>query len=308
MRRVWAGVLALLLLLGFSAPVWAAVRVEVLGRALTRPERLRMLHELGIRPDIPAKIVYVEHYQEEQVVRGIAPPSQIAKHAVAAVYLVPERLGYGIHVFTRNIRFVTGPMYANALTTAGVVDSAIRVYAPYPINGIAAFVDILWGYQAATAANISPYQKRVATRELVLTANLAQRTGRPLAVLETFRLLKEQVAQDHLTGASTIRARLMVDQKHEHLTLNAGDTTAIVHLMESIGRLRLSAAQLHQQVAGLRSEALQAHAWWVAFANLWHWMVRHLFGGRRTAVRRHIDGVRAGSIDSRHRREILVRP
>ena len=308
MRRIAAGVLAIFFLCLASAPVWAAVRIEVMGTGLTRRERLEMRHQFGVRQDIPAKTVYVTHQQEVQVVRGLASKGQIADKAVAAVYLVPQRLGYGVHVWTRNIRYVTGPMYANALTTAGVVDSAIRVHAPYPINGIAAFVDILWGYQASTGAYISPFQKRVAARELVLTANLAQRTGQPLRVIETIRLLKEQVAQDHLSRPSDIRARLAGDAKRESLTLSAQEDTAITGLMQSIATLKLSAAQLHQQVAGLRSETLQAHSLWLTLANIWRWLRDHLLGTPGTSSGRHVDGSRSRSIDSRHRGEILVRP
>ena len=306
-RWVWMGIMAVLFPLWGTASALAAVPVEVLGIDLTHQEQQQMLRAFGVRPDVPAKIVYVSHDQELQVLGGIAAPGEVPRMARTAVDLMPERMGSALHVHLHNIRYVTAPMYVAALATAGVSDESIRVDAPAAQNGIAAFADMLWGYQAATGAPLAPSRRRLAARELVLTANLGHRTAYPGRVVDVIGALKEQVVAGSVQGPSAIEQHLVVDARHQHLFLSPGEESAVVLLMERIARLPISAAQIHRQTVGPRREGVQAHVWWSALARLWQWVRAHILHFPHPTTGR-VDGFRGRSVDSKHQGEILVRP
>ena len=282
-----------------GSAAWAANPVVALGADLTARQRELMLAQFDIRPTVATRIALISRHQEQILLDGIAPPAMVVHPAVTAVYIVPQRLGYGLRVWTRHTTQVTPAMYVNALATAGMTDTAVRINAPAPVSGVEALAGILWAYQASTGRFISSYQKRTAARELVLTVSLAHATHAPARVVDMLRRVQEEVAQDHLQQATIIRSRVMAAAKDQRLALTPGQVRRVTALAVRMGRLRLSASQLYAQVSGRRHEGL-----WHRLRGWFSWFWRHL-EPRVAAWARSIDERRLHSIDSKH---FLVRP
>ncbi|MCL8206476.1 MAG: DUF1002 domain-containing protein [Actinomycetia bacterium] len=281
-RRLWALVAALWMVAVVPATALAANPVVTLGKDLTPAERQEMLRYFGVRGRT-MRLYIISNAQEHQLLGGVAPAEEIGTRAISCAYVVPERHGAGIRVTTHDITWVTPAMYANALATAGVADAAVSVAAPYPVSGTAALAGILWAYQASTGVSLSPARKTAAAQELVATADLARRTGRPDAAATLVRVVKQEVLSGRATSPEAIRAAVIRTAASLHLSLTAGEVDDLVTFLLRLRGLGISAATVHQQLARLGSESGQAAGFWAWLVGLWHW-IWGLVTGRLSAV------------------------
>lgn len=262
--------------------VLAANPVVTLGQDLTPVQRQEMLRYFGVRART-MRLYIISNAQEHQLLGGVAPAGEIGTRAISCAYVVPERHGSGIRVTTHDITWVTPAMYANALATAGVADASVAVAAPYPVSGTAALAGILWAYQASTGVSLSPTRKTAAARELVVTADLGRRTGRPEAVATLVRTVKQEVLSGRATDSRAIREAVLRTAASLHLTLSAGQVQELVGLLLRLRNLGIPAATIHRQLARLGSESGQAGGFWAWLVGLWHW-IWGLVTGRRLSA------------------------
>lgn len=294
----WSLMLALLLALTFTGSTWAANPVVTLGANLTHAQRQQMLTLFGVRRQIIRQYI-INNTQEHQLLNGIAPASEIGTRSISSAYVVPERVGYGLQVWTHNITWVTASMYANALATAGLTNATVRVAAPFPVSGTAALAGIIWAYQASTGRHISTFQQRTAAREMVVTGTIGHRTGQVNQTVEMMRVVKEAVVGRHLTSRAEIRPVIVKAAAGVHLHLTTAEITQITAVMMDISRLHLSVSQIHQQVSGLRNEAAQAGAFWNVLLRFFHWVWSLITGHGITPGATRVDGRSPHSLDSK---------
>jgi len=268
---MWALIVALMLGAGVPRMASAANPVVTLGQDLSPAQRQDMLRYFGVRSRT-MRLYIISNAQEHQLLDGVAPAREIGTRAISCAYVVPERHGSGIRVTTHDITWVTPAMYANALATAGVRDASVAVAAPYPVSGTAALAGILWAYQASTGVSLAPDRKRAAARELVVSADLGERTGRPEAVAALVRRVKQEVLSGQATDPGAIRSAVQRAAAALDLRLTPAQVQQLVGLFLDLRRLGIPATTVERQVARLGSESGQAQHVWAWLAGLWHWI------------------------------------
>lgn len=149
-------------------------RVVTVGANLTKSQRQTVLRDFG-SVAVGARQIIINHGDEERLLSGVAPQSQIGTRSISSSAVAMKSRGYGIQVTTHDITWVTPSMYANALATAGVKNAEVIADAPFPVSGTAALAGILTAYQSASGTTIPFGQQRTAAKERSPRATWARR-------------------------------------------------------------------------------------------------------------------------------------
>ncbi|NMP22170.1 DUF1002 domain-containing protein [Sulfobacillus harzensis] len=253
-HRQLMGIGAAVLLWTTTAHAADQSRVVTLGANLTAAEQRTMIQSFGTAFQ-SARRITINHSQEETLLRGVAPQSEIGTRSISSSAVETERSGYGIRVTTKNITWVTPAMYANALATAGVTNARVQAAAPFPVSGTAALAGILTAYQSASG-HVIPYgQERTAAQEMMTTGSLGDQIGSKAAAATLMRRVKTIVLQQHLTTASAIRPVVIREANNLSIKLSDTQINEITNLMVSISRLPIDASTLSTQLRAWEQQA-----------------------------------------------------
>ena len=108
-----------------------------LGADLNDSQRATILSIMGIDAANLSNydVVYVTNAEEHQYLDSYISSSQIGTRSLSSVVIVQRDKGSGLNISTTNINYCTVGMYKNALTTAGVTDADIIVFAGVKFMG-----------------------------------------------------------------------------------------------------------------------------------------------------------------------------
>ncbi len=253
-HRQLLGIGVAVLLWSSTAHAQSPGSVVTLGANLTPSQRQEMLRDFGAA-SAHAQVITINHQDEERLLSGVAPQSQIGTRSISSSAVTIEPSGYGIQVTTHDITWVTPAMYANALATAGVKNAKVVADAPFPVSGTAALAGILTAYQTASGTSIPLGQQRTAAQEMMVTGNLGDQIGNKAAASTLMMRVKNTVIQNHLTSPAAIQPVVVNEANKLSITLTQNQITTITNLMVSISRLSLNAATLTTQLKGWEREA-----------------------------------------------------
>jgi uncharacterized protein YpuA (DUF1002 family) len=225
-------------------------RVVTLGNDLTEQQRQQIENDFAVKAS--DKVITVTHADEERQLQGIVPPALIGDRAISSSLIVLEPSGYGIHVSTKNITWVTPDMYKNALLTAGVKDAAITVEAPFPVSGTAALVGITKAFEVATGKSLNPDREAVATQEMVQTAQLGQQLKDPQKAAAFVNALKDKVAEEHPQTDGQYRDLIIQLANQMNITLNDQEINDLVDLLKKFNALHLDWQSISKEAANVQ--------------------------------------------------------
>jgi uncharacterized protein YpuA (DUF1002 family) len=230
-------------------------RVITLGNDLTDQQKQQIENDFSATSS--DKVITVTHADEERQLSGIVPQSMIGDRAISSSLIVLQSPGYGIHVTTKNITWVTSDMYTNALLTAGVKDADITVEAPFPVSGTAALVGITKAFEAATGETLNPHREAIANQEMMQTAQLGQQLKDPQKAAAFVSALKDKVSQEHPQTDSQYRDIIIQVANQMNITLNDQQINDLIDLLKKINSLHLDWGSLSKEAANVEQHVQQ---------------------------------------------------
>ncbi len=179
MKKFIALLMAALLTLGACTAAFAMEEGEsraALGANLTAEQKAAAYAYFGITPEQTVELIVTNH-DERMYFEGKLPDNRLGRVALSCIYIVATAKGSGLNISTHNINYCTAEMYKNALTSAGITDANIVVWAPYEMSGTAALTGIYKAYEDMTGRLLDDYAKDLGIEELIATGELAEYIG-----------------------------------------------------------------------------------------------------------------------------------
>ena len=164
--------------------------------------------------------------------------------------------GDGILVSAKNITWVTGAMYANAMATGGIRDARAIVTAPTPVSGTAALTGIFKAFSYLTGHSLSPAAEEGAAEELVRTGELGQSIG-PDRAASFVERTKEEVVRTRATTYAEIRSVTERVAREQSLTLSEDQLRKVTDVMIRLSKLNLNLSSLRVQLKNFTEQAAQ---------------------------------------------------
>lgn len=177
MKKITALILALMLL---CSSVCHADNISdsrtVIGADLDSNEIASVYKSFGIeRGDV--KELTVTNADERKYLEGQVDESLIGTRSISCIYIEAQGSGEGLDVSVDNITWCTADMYMNAMVTAGITDANVKIVAPFSVSGTAALTGIYKAYEDITGEELDETAKLIGTKELTITAELADEIG-----------------------------------------------------------------------------------------------------------------------------------
>ena len=198
MKKITALILALMLL---CSSVCHADNISdsrtVIGADLDSNEIASVYKSFGIeRGDV--KELTVTNADERKYLEGQVDESLIGTRSISCIYIEAQGSGEGLDVSVDNITWCTADMYMNAMVTAGITDANVKIVAPYKVSGTAALTGIYMAYEDITGKKLDEDAKLVGTKELTITAELADEIGSAdsTAIVNELKLMLD-IAKEH---------------------------------------------------------------------------------------------------------------
>lgn len=209
-------------------------RILTLGENLSAEDEANVLSSFGIKDKNDFTVITINNTMERDVLLKYVPESMIGTKTVSCALIEPTTDG-GINIETSNLTYVSKEILANALMTAGVNNCNLKVTAPYPVSGTGALTGVYKAYEKL-GIDLSDDKKDVATEELIVTSDLAEKHGPEITVIVTE--IKDQVIGnlDNMSD-DDIRA-LIIETSREHgLELSDDEVDTLVKLIRKIASL-----------------------------------------------------------------------
>ena len=202
-RSVIAALLcSLCLTAGGAVPAMAdSARVVTLGADLTQDQKDTMMRYFKTDAS-QVQILTITNQDEREHLGDYIPLEQIGTRTLSCAYVKPTQSG-GIKVRTANLNYVTGNMIANALSTAGVTNCEAVAACPYEVSGTGALTGVIMAYESASGQKLDSTKKDLATKEVVVTGDLAQQVGNDNAT-NIINQAKLQIIGDNIQNAYEI--------------------------------------------------------------------------------------------------------
>ena len=220
-----------------------------LGADLSTDQRAAVLSTLGVTEDELDQdtLVTVTNEDEHRFLDGILSSSVIGSRALSSCKVEQRESGYGIHVETHNITYVTPGMFENALATAGMKDADVVVAGPTPISGTAALVGAMQAYAKMRGTVLEPEVIEAATQELVTSGELAEFLGDSAKTEQLIAAAKQVVAEMDLENEAEIREVVTDIAGQLGYTLDESEMQMVVNLMRQLAVLDLDPETLAEQ-------------------------------------------------------------
>ncbi len=220
--------------------------VVTLGNDLTEEQKKQMLEFFGV--DENARIIYVTNQEEKDYFGDYIDASLIGNKALSSAYVEKLPKGSGITVEkTDNIFWVTENMYRNACITAGIEDAKIVVACPVRVSGTAALTGIVKAFEDVTGEDISEEEKKVASEEIVTTAELGETIGKEKAQ-ELINNVKIYIIDKNIKDKASIEKVVKEIAKDLSVELNQEQIDQIASLMQKISKLDLDIDKIKSQL------------------------------------------------------------
>ena len=139
----------------------------------------------------------VTNQDERHYLEGLVDEKLIGSRSISCVYIEALDEGKGLNVSVKNITWCTPDMYMNAMVTAGITDANVKIAAPFAVSGTAALTGIYMAYESVTGEKLDEDAKKVGTKELTVTAELADAIGSAdsTAIVNDLKLMLDEIAQ-----------------------------------------------------------------------------------------------------------------
>ena len=236
-RNVIAAVLcSMCLTVGSLSPAAVmadSTKVVTLGADLTQEQKDTMMRYFKADAN-QVQILTITNQDERDHLGKYVPLEQIGTRTLSCAYVKPTQSG-GIKVRTANLNYVTGNMIANALSTAGVSNCEAVAACPYEVSGTGALTGVIMAYEDASGQKLDSTKKDLATKEVVVTGDLAQQVGQDNAT-NIINQAKLQIIGENVQNADEIYNIVNNLAVQNNVTLSSDEMDAIVSLLQQIAQ------------------------------------------------------------------------
>ena len=210
-----------------------ASRVVTLGADLTQDQKNTMMQYFKANAS-EVQILTVTNADEREYLGNYIPLEQIGTRTLSCAYVKPTQSG-GIKVRTANLNYVTGKMIANALSTAGISNCEAVAACPYEVSGTGALTGVMMAYETAVGQKLDTEKKDLATKEVVVTGNLAQQVGEDNAT-NIINQAKLQIIGENVQNADEIYNIVNNIAVENNVNFSEAEMDAIVSLLQQIAQ------------------------------------------------------------------------
>ena len=250
-RSVIAALLcSLCLTAGGAVPAMEdSARVVTLGADLTQDQKDTMMRYFKTDAS-QVQILTITNQDEREHLGDYIPLEQIGTRTLSCAYVKPTQSG-GIKVRTANLNYVTGNMIANALSTAGVTNCEAVAACPYEVSGTGALTGVIMAYESASGQKLDSTKKDLATKEVVVTGDLAQQVGNDNAT-NIINQAKLQIIGDNIQNADEIYNIVNNIAVQNNVTLSQEEMETIVALLQEIAQQSYDIEQMKETLENIQ--------------------------------------------------------
>lgn len=250
-RSVIAALLcSLCLTAGGAVPAMAdSAKVVTLGADLTQDQKDTMMRYFKTDAS-QVQILTITNQDEREHLGDYIPLEQIGTRTLSCAYVRPTQSG-GIKVRTANLNYVTGNMIANALSTAGVTNCEAVAACPYEVSGTGALTGVIMAYESASGQKLDSTKKDLATKEVVVTGDLAQQVGNDNAA-NIINQAKLQIIGGNIQNADEIYNIVNNIAVQNNVTLSQEEMETIVALLQEIAQQSYDIEQMKETLENIQ--------------------------------------------------------
>lgn len=213
-------------------PVMAdASKVVTLGADLTDEQKNTMMKYFKADAN-QVQIITVNNQDERNYLGKYISSEQIGTRTLSCAYVKPTQSG-GIKVRTANLNYVTCNMLANALSTAGISNCETVAACPYEVSGTGALTGVMMAYESASGKQLDSTKKDLATKEVVVTGDVAKQVGGDNAT-NIINQAKLQIIGDNVQNADEIYNIVNNIAVQNNVSLSSDELTTITALLQEI--------------------------------------------------------------------------
>lgn len=213
-------------------PVMAdASKVVTLGADLTDEQKNTMMKYFKADAN-QVQIITVNNQDERNYLGKYISSEQIGTRTLSCAYVKPTQSG-GIKVRTANLNYVTCNMLANALSTAGIFNCEAVAACPYEVSGTGALTGVMMAYESASGKQLDSTKKDLATKEVVVTGDVAKQVGGDNAT-NIINQAKLQIIGDNVQNADEIYNIVNNIAVQNNVSLSSDELTTITALLQEI--------------------------------------------------------------------------
>lgn len=245
-----AALCSMCLALGNPLPVLAdASKVVTLGADLTEAQKNTMMKYFKADAS-QVQIITVNNQDEHDYLGKYISNEQIGTRTLSCAYVKPTQSG-GIKVRTANLNYVTCNMLANALSTAGVSNCEAVAACPYEVSGTGALTGVMMAYETASGKQLDSTKKDLATKEVVVTGDVAQQVGNDNAT-NIINQAKLQIIGDNIQNADEIYNIVNNIAIQNNVTLSADELNTITALLQEIVQQNYDIQEMKQTLESIQ--------------------------------------------------------
>ena len=238
--------------LALSNPIPAmadASKVVTLGADLTDEQKNTMMKYFKADAS-QVQIITVNNQDERNYLGNYVPSEQIGTRTLSCAYVKPTQSG-GIKVRTANLNYVTCNMIATALSTAGVSNCEAVAACPYEVSGTGALTGVMMAYETASGKQLDSTKKDLATKEVVVTGDVAQQVGGDNAT-NIINQAKLQIIGDNVQNADEIYNIVNNIAIQNNVSLSSDELNTITALLQEIVQQNYDIQEMKQTLESIQ--------------------------------------------------------
>lgn len=238
--------------LALSNPIPAmadASKVVTLGADLTDEQKDTMMKYFKADAS-QVQIITVNNQDERNYLGKYISSAQIGTRTLSCAYVKPTQSG-GIKVRTANLNYVTRNMLANALSTAGVSNCEAVAACPYEVSGTGALTGVMMAYETASGKQLDSTKKDLATKEVVVTGDVAQQVGGDNAT-NIINQAKLQIIGDNVQNADEIYNIVNNIAIQNNVSLSSDELNTITALLQEIVQQNYDIQEMKQTLESIQ--------------------------------------------------------
>lgn len=238
--------------LALSNPIPAmadASKVVTLGADLTDEQKNTMMKYFKADAS-QVQIITVNNQDERNYLGKYISSAQIGTRTLSCAYVKPTQSG-GIKVRTANLNYVTCNMLANALSTAGVSNCEAVAACPYEVSGTGALTGVMMAYETASGKQLDSTKKDLATKEVVVTGDVAQQIGGDNAT-NIINQAKLQIIGDNVQNADEIYNIVNNIAIQNNVSLSSDELNTITALLQEIVQQNYDIQEMKQTLESIQ--------------------------------------------------------
>ena len=238
--------------LALSNPIPAmadASKVVTLGADLTDEQKNTMMKYFKADAS-QVQIITVNNQDERNYLGKYISSAQIGTRTLSCAYVKPTQSG-GIKVRTANLNYVTCNMLANALSTAGVSNCEAVAACPYEVSGTGALTGVMMAYETASGKQLDSTKKDLATKEVVVTGDVAQQVSGDNAT-NIINQAKLQIIGDNVQNADEIYNIVNNIAIQNNVSLSSDELNTITALLQEIVQQNYDIQEMKQTLESIQ--------------------------------------------------------